>query len=310
MKPSILCVGNANISIHYGIPKPKMCGNMNADTFQMLPSGFAVTCALAVNALGGEGYPCCKIGNDFFGNRIKQCIQSAGSQTRFVYQDKELSTGSVCNLGDDVSVCYSGANLSLSEDDIENAMLSYPDAVVVDMKAGDEIAYCAVTNAMKYKLCTICSFSDLKAIDMDTANDFDYIKNCDIIVVDSVSAHTLTGVSPSSPDLCVKVCLDIIYRFSSKYVVLRLDERGSLSYDGKHCEFYPGIDSSEAFGDISKISFIASFSLDYVRNNNVGHACRAANIVSAYAEMHTSDITNLPTADQINKYVKEQELKI
>lgn len=306
MKYNILSVGNISMKTSYNVPAFKSKGISYADEFRIEPYGNALISSLIVSRLGGEGIICSKLGNDLYGNRLKQFCLDEGVNTRFLNVSKTVPTSSVTDFEDgEYQIVYNGASGTITDDEIEDALVSYPDIVIADMSADSEVCRKVFEFSKKYNVKTIASFDGLKHID-----EYEYISGCEAIIVDYESAYTLTGVEPKSPDMCVKACLKISYNFSPKYVILRLGERGSLSYDGKHCEFHPGIECSENCGTLSELAFIAAFSLDYAKNNNAGHACMAGNIVSAITELKAKSVFELPNAEEVNAFVAEHGLKI
>ncbi len=306
MKHSVLTVGDVCMKTSYGISAPRLHGKVEAGEFRIEPSGSAIICSCLVTRLGGEGVICGKAGGDFCGNKLRQYCEAEEINSRFLFVNNEVSTCFVTEFDKGEScVCYNGAKYTITSDEIEKAMISYPDVAIVDMNMSAEICENAFNFAAKYKVKAIASFSAL-----DYCFDFHYINGCEIIIIDAESARTMTGIEPRTPDMCVKACLNVYTAYSPKYVILRLGERGALSYDGKHCEFYPGIDSSEKFKTISDDAFIASLALDYAKNDNIAHACNAANIVSALTEIRCDSVFKLPTAAEVNEFVKIRELKI
>lgn len=306
MKHSVLTVGKMSVRTSYTVPILKTMGRSEADSMKLEPAGSALVCSSLISRLGGEGIACAKIGGDMFGNKLKQYCESDGLTTRFLFSNAEVATASetVINNGA-YRISFDGAGDTLSEDELENAMIRYPDIALIDMTIDRETCKLAFDYARDYEVRTIASFSKLEHPD-----DFSFISDCDTIIVDAVSAKTLTNIAPQGPDLCVKVCLKLYRDFSPKYVVLRLGERGSIYYDGKHCEFYPGIDSSETLSELSELSFVGAFAYDYVKSDKISHACMAANIVSGLVELNCNSIYTLPTACEVNAFVKERGMKI
>ncbi len=306
MKHSVLTVGKMSVKTNYNVPMLKTMGHSEADMMKIEPYGSALVCSLLISRLGGEGIVCSKIGNDLYGTKLKQFCESENVTTRFLFSNSKVATAgeTVINNGA-YKITFNGAGDTLTADEIENAMIRYPDIALVDMSVDRETVRRTFEYANVYEVRTIASFSKLEHPD-----DFSFISGCDTIIVDAISAKTLTNIAPQGPDMCVKVCLKLHYDFSPKYVVLRLGERGSIYYDGKHCEFYPGIDSSESIDELAEYSFIGTFAYDYVKSESISHACMAANIVSGLTSLKCDSVYSLPTAKEVNDFVKERELKI
>ncbi len=306
MKHSVLTIGNMSVKTSYNVPILKTVGCSEADMMKIQPYGSALICASLVSRLGGEGIVCAKIGNDLYGSKLKQYCENENVTTRFLFSNPEVATAGETVINDNTyRISFSGANDTLTDDELENAMIRYPDVALIDMSINRDTCVRSFKYANEYDVKTIASFSKLERPD-----DFSFIKCCDVIIIDTISAKTLTNIAPQGPDMCVKACLKLHYDFSPKFVVLRLGERGSIYYDGKHCEFYPGIDSTETICELAEYSFIGAFAYDYVKSASISHACMAANIVSGLAALKCDSVYTLPTAKEVNAFVKERDLKI
>lgn len=306
MKHSVLTVGKMSVKTSYNVPMLKTMGHSQADMMKIEPFGSALICSSLISRLGGEGIVCAKIGNDLYGSKLKQYCERENITTRFLFCDPDVATAGETIINDGTySITFNGANDTLSDDEIENSMIRYPDIALIDMSIDRETCKKSFEYAKRYEVRTVASFDKLERPD-----DFSFINQCDTIIVDALSAKTLTNIAPQGPDMCVKVCLKLHYDFSPKYVVLRLGERGSIYYDGKHCEFYPGIDSSEKISELAEYAFVGTFAYDYVKSASISHACMAANIVSGLTAVNCDSIYNLPNAKEVNEFVKERELKI
>lgn len=306
MKHSVLTIGKISIKTNFDVTHLKSMGYSTADSMKIEPYGSALICSSQITRLGGEGIICSKIGNDFYGDKLFKYCEAENLNTRFLFKSLNVPTASEINVNNNSSVImYNGAIDTINSDEIETSMMRYPDIALIDMSLNQDICIKSFELAKKYKVRTIANFDSLKRPD-----DYSYINNCDTIIVDAVSAKTLTCIAAQGPDQCVKICLKLHYDYNPKYVVLHLGERGSIYYDGKHCEFYPGIDSSEEISKLAKYSFISAFALDYIKSDSIGHACMAANIVSGLTSLNCETIFTLPTAEQVNNFVKEKELKI
>ena len=306
MKHSVLTVGKMSVKTSYNVPTLKTMGHSEADAMKLEPYGSALICSSLISRLGGEGIVCSKIGNDLYGTKLRQYCENENIITRFLFSSSDVSTSAETVINDGVyKITYNGANDSITPDEIENAMIRYPDIALIDMTIDRDTCISAFDFAKEYEVRSIASFSKLEHPD-----DFSFINGCDTIIVDAISAKTLTNIAPQGPDMCVKACLKLHYDFSPKYVVLRLGERGSIYYDGKHCEFYPGVDSSENISEIAEFAFVGALAYDYVKSDSISHACMAANIVSGLVALNCENAYSLPTAKEVNDFVKERELKI
>ncbi|MCW3115052.1 MAG: ribokinase [Segetibacter sp.] len=139
MKPSLVVVGSTNtdmviISNHLPAPGETILGG----DFFMNPGGKGANQAVAAQRLGGNVTFIAKTGNDIFGKQSVQLFKDEGMNTELMLVDPVNPSGvaliTLDKKGENTIVVASGANATLSADDVRNARGAITNATLVMMQ--------------------------------------------------------------------------------------------------------------------------------------------------------------------------------
>ena len=144
-KPKILVVGSFVMDqIVTTRVFPRQGQTILAERFNKAPGGKGANTAVAVSRLGAQAVFCSRVGDDAYGERLKKIYAENGIDLRFVRTDKIGQTGLAVVLvekdGANRIIVYPGANLRISEGDVESAFTCYPDAVMAQLESGEDVA--------------------------------------------------------------------------------------------------------------------------------------------------------------------------
>lgn len=137
--PSILVIGSSNTDMVVKTEKfPQPGETILGGQFFMFPGGKGANQAVAAARLGGEVTFVCKIGNDIFGKNAVAGFVHEGIHTDHIFTAASLPSGvaliTVNGQGQNEIVVASGANLALSEADIQKATAPLETADLVLMQ--------------------------------------------------------------------------------------------------------------------------------------------------------------------------------
>ena len=309
-KPRILTVGSANMDIVFSMPRlPNKGESIIAETYSYVPGGKGANAVIAVARLGGDAVFCARIGNDEFGNRLVEAYSREKIDTRYIITDKAAQTGLAAILLEDDGtnriVAYPNANKNLAVEDVENAFLSYPDALLTQFETNAESVIAATEFAARQNIPVIIDAGPVQ-------KDFPYelLKNVSIISPNEVETAQITGISPNNADMCLQACMRLSSMTKAQNIVLKLSDRGCCFYDGKNFEYLPAhyvraVDTTAA-GD----AFTAALALEYLKSKNLSKACKYANAVGALTVTKFGAMSSLPTAAELNAFVAENRIKL
>ena len=309
-KPRILTVGSANMDIVFSMPRiPNKGESLIAEHYGYIPGGKGANAAIAASRLGAYAIFCARLGNDEHGSNLIEAYKRENIDTRFIQADKIAPTGlAAIFLEDDGSnriVVYPGANLKLKADDVENAFLSYPDAVLLNFEADMRAIVAATEYAQKQEIPVIIDAGPVRS-------DFPYedLKQIEIFSPNEVEAAQITGIAPVNAEECMNVCLRLMSMVKAKYVVLKLSDRGCFLFDGQFSDYIPAHNVSAVDTTAAGDAFTAALAIEYMRSRDILLACKYANVVGALTVTKYGASSSLPTAKDVENFIEQREIKL
>ena len=159
MKKRILTVSSAYILIGMGVDRIPEVGESlpQHGSVSYSPGGAGTNTAIALRKLGAESVFCARIGRDPHGETLYDYYKDSGVDVSHLAIDRENPTGcavllSVEDEGEARTVRYPGANLLLSESDVDNAFASCPDALCLQADIGDATLLYAADYAARHEI--------------------------------------------------------------------------------------------------------------------------------------------------------------
>ena len=106
----------------------------------------------------------------------------------------------------------------------------------------------------------------------------------------------------------LRVCMQLYRRVNTKYIVLKLGDKGCYIYDGLRCKVVPAFDiyavDTTAAGD----TFTAALAVEYLRTSgNIVDACIYANAAGALSATKAGAYTSIPRDAEIRKFIAERK---
>jgi len=309
-KPRILVVGSANMDIVLSMPRiPNKGESLVGDGYAYIPGGKGANAAVAAARLGADVVFCARIGADEMGARLIEAYKRENIDSRYIKTDKTTPTGLAAVMLEDNGTnriaVYPKANLNLEAGDVENAFLSYPDAVLTQFETNPDAVIAATVFAEKQNIPVFIDAGPVR-------KDFPYeqLKNIEIISPNEVETAQITGISPANAELCLQASMRLQSMTKAKIVVLKLSDRGCCSYDGKNFEymtshFVEAVDTTAA-GD----AFTAALTVEYMKTKNIVTACKYANVVGALTITKFGAMSSLPAKKDVASFISDKKIKL
>lgn len=308
MQKRVLVVGSANMDFVMNVRTlpNKSETIIERRNYEYIPGGKGANSALTLARLGADSIFCANLGADVHGQKLLELYRENGIDTRFIKTDKRFSTGLAAIMvednGDNRIVVYPGANRGLSPADVEDAMTCIPDAVLLQFEIPEE----AVIAATKFaKMRNIPVFVDTGAV--RKGSNIEELAPLEILSPNEMETFALTGVMPTNFDNCLKAATLLMQRVETKYVVIKLGERGAYIHDGRYSQFVSpyeveAVDTTGA-GD----AFTAAMTLKYIEHHDIEKAVKYANAVGAIVVSKTGASSSLPTNSEVERFIEERE---
>ncbi|MBQ7399919.1 MAG: ribokinase [Clostridia bacterium] len=310
MKPRILVVGSSNIDFVCSMDRVPVQGEtiISDKSYAFVPGGKGANTAVAATRLGGDVVFCTRVGDDSYGKQLSEKYRLEGIDTRFITMDKAARTGlaviMVEETGHNRIAVYPGANMNLSAKDIEGAFTSYPDALVMQLEI-DREAVIAAARLAKENGTKV--FLDAGPATPDFP--LEQLGQLEVLSPNETETKILTGITPNSSANCLRACIELMNRVPSKYIVLKLGDRGCYVYDGTHCHHLAPVDvgtpvDTTAAGD----AFTAALAVRYMQNGgDILDACEFANAVGGYVVTKAGAFPSIPTLRELKEFLKKGE---
>ena len=275
-----------------------------ARNYDLFPGGKGAVLAAALAEYGADTFLCAKLGDDFFGQRLKTLFQKLGINVRSLILESGLKTAFSEKYSDGGSyrktVCR-GAGQYLRPDEVDDALICSPDAIFVQF----EVPSNSILTASDYAGANdVPLFVDASDTIMEIP--LDRLQNVEIFCPNEQSVYRLTGLRLRTPDDCLRAAVLLSNRVKAKYIVIRMGERGIFLYDGVRTEFVtaydvPVLDSSYA-GDI----FFASMCMRYLQNGRkISEAVNYGNFVAAISVQKHGGLSSVPKTKEINELLAD-----
>jgi len=306
MKKRILAVGSSNIDFVGRMPRVPQPGEtlISNDSYAFVPGGKGANSAVAAARLGADVVFCTRVGNDGYAFQLHDKYKAEGIDTRFVFRDKTAKTGlavvMVEQTGHNRIVVYPGANALLSKADIEEAFTCYPDALLIQLETDFDSVVCATEMAHKQGAKVFLDAGPARS-------DYPYysLAPLEVFSPNETETEIITGIRPTGAESCLRAAISICSMIRTKYVVIKLGERGCFVYDGTHCRHIAPVEigiavDTTAAGD----AFMAALTHRYLNNGeDIFEACEYANGVGAYVVTKPGAFPSLPTEKQLREFL-------
>ena len=306
MAKRILVIGSANIDFIVKTPYvPERGETLVAEGgYSLMPGGKGANTAVAVSRLGAQAVFCSRVGDDAYGERLKKIYAENGIDLRFVRTDKIGQTGLAVVLvekdGANRIIVYPGANLRISEGDVESAFTCYPDAVMAQLESGEDVAVYTSQLAAEEGIPFILDGGGASA-----SFRLNKLQKVDLFSPNETETALITGIRPDTLDDCLRASMAICSQTAVGYVVLKLGARGCYIYDGKYCDLIAPFDVQAVDTTAAGDAFTAALATEFLRTGDITASARYANAVGALTVTTAGAINALPTRETVRRFLEQ-----
>ena len=309
LKPRILVIGDARTELVISTDSmPERNGRSEAESVDYFPGGKGIISSVALARLGADAVLCSALGDDIYEKELVEYLESERIDTRYSPKKRGESTPTDIIIkdytGNEKTISYVGAIEKLSESDIEEAFISYPDAVILHGALPEKIIDETVKQTGEHGLPLF-----LLTLPDPSRYPLSRIGECEILVTDENGALKYTGIRPSDQEKCMRACFALSQRVKAKYVIIRLGERGTFLFDGKFSTFVSAYDVAQPKGVESDDAFGAALVYEYLRSDgDIARACDFATVVSAVFLTRGGGLRAYPYFEDVRRFVKRNEI--
>lgn len=304
MTARITIVGSLNMDLVIRSPHiPQPGETIIGGNFQTIPGGKGANQAVAASRLGGQVNMIGRVGNDTFAEILLDNLKSSGVEAGYVQRDANSATGValivVDDSGENIIVVASGANMQLSESDVEAAeqVISSSDILLLQLEVPLEAVTRAAQIAKANGVTVILNPAPARQLPPEL------LKMVDILVPNESETELLTGLKVRNQAELENTAMGLLGSGVGS-VVITLGERGAYFASAEHepqkFDAYQiqSVDTTAA-GD----AFLAGLSVTIGDGGSLPEAVRWGNAAGALAAMRFGAQTSLPTRDEVRQLI-------
>lgn len=309
MKKRVLVIGSSNMDFVCNTERLPEAGETitTKESYMLVPGGKGGNTAVAAARLGADCVFCAKLGNDSYGKALHDFYKNEGIDVRHIKVSREHPTGLASIIvegnGENRIIVYPGANMYMTDEDVEASVITYPGAAIMQL----EINYDRVVEAVRH-----CNERDIPVVlDAGPANkdlDLSRLGRIEIFSPNETETEIFTGIKPYAYESCINAAIAIRNMVDTKYVVLKLGAKGCFIYDGKYANFSEAFKVNAVDTTAAGDSFTAALTLEYLRNGkNILEAARYANAVGAMVASKSGASPSIPTHKEVLDFIERKE---
>ncbi len=226
-KPKIVVIGSCNTDMVVKANRlPEPGETILGESFYMNPGGKGANQAIAAARLGADVTFITKIGYDLFGLQALEIYKSERINTEFVFSDSKKPSGvalvSVDSFGENCIIVASGANQSLSPEDIDKAKdrIQDADTILMQLEIPMETVEYATSIAYNYSKRVIINPAPVSCLNNEL------LRKTNVILPNRIEAEILSGVKITDLDSAHRAVQAISNR-GIENVVITLGKEGA-----------------------------------------------------------------------------------
>jgi ribokinase len=303
MSANIVVVGSSNTDMIIKVPHiPKPGETIIGGTFSTAPGGKGANQAVAAARAGGTVSFVARVGDDMFGEEALKGFKKDGLNIDHVIIDKNDPSGVaeifVAEDGENSIAVASGANLNLSEQDIEAAadVISNADILIMQLEIPVETVYAASKLAHENRVTVILNPAPAQPLKKE------YFKYFSILTPNESETEILTGKAVTDEKSAVEAARVLLDKGIGT-VIVTMGRNGALLVNPDIVEHVPGfkvnaVDATAA-GDV----FNGALAVALAEKNSLRQAISFAN---AAAALSVTKLGAQPSAPQREDILKMQ----
>lgn len=294
----ILNFGSLNIDYVYQLPHFVQPGEtISAENYNIYAGGKGLNQSIAVARAGNEIYHAGKLGKG--GEGLKECLLDNNINTTYLGNSDQNQGHAIIQVNDSGENCiivFSGSNSDIDK--------GYVDMVLDQFDENTYLILQNEINNLSYIIEKACSKNMIIILNPSPVDDS--IQKLDLskitwLFINAVEGQALSGASDYNeiiPNLCSK--------FPGINVLLTLGEKGALCCCNGEITtqeiFKVSVADTTAAGD----TFTGYFISGLVNGRPTKEILKTASAASAISVSRNGASTSIPTAKEVEKYLKEQ----
>lgn len=298
MRKKIAVIGSLNYDIILKIPRlPNKGETLPVEDAAFSAGGKGANQAVQAAKLGIDTYMIGCVGNDSQGDFLIESAQKYGVNIDYIRRTNAPSGMGIVNTLKDGNVfacIVRGANYEVTKKDIDMAvsLLEKTEIVILQMEIPQEINMYAIDKAKECGCKVLMNAAPAEEISRD------YLKKCDILVVNEVEAEFYMKEHIDSVEKAL-VCAGRLSMELGNSCVFTLGKEGAVVAEDGKTEFIPSqnVQAIETTG--AGDSFIGGVGYAMINGMDLVEACKIATCCSAVTVCRMGAQQSMPRLDEV-----------
>jgi ribokinase len=306
MSGHIVVVGSLNMDLVVRSPRhPKPGETIIGGEFRTIPGGKGANQAVAAARLGAKVEMVGRVGADGFGNDLLANLRGVGVSTTCVKQDSAASSGVALIVvdarGQNTIVVASGANMDLTEGDVEAAALAFEGAAVILLQLESPLPAVARAASLARKRGARVILNPAPARPLDA----DMLALVDYLVPNESEAALLTGIEVQDSHSCKRAAVKLLKQGVGG-VILTLGARGALLVNRDGVIRVPAFRVKAVDTTAAGDAFVGAFGVALAASQPPADAMRFASAAAAISVTRVGAQPSMPTRAEVEAFLVER----
>jgi ribokinase len=306
MNGHLVVVGSLNMDLVVRSPRhPEPGETIIGGEFRTIPGGKGANQAVAAARLGAQVEMVGRVGADGFGNDLLANLHAVGVDTTHVKQDSEASSGVALIVvdakGQNTIVVASGANMGLTEEDVNAAASAFEGAaaILLQLESPLPVVACAASLARERGVHVILNPAPARLLDADMLALVDYL------IPNESEATLLTGIKVRD-SRSRKRAAGKLLKQGVGAVILTLGDRGALLVNGDGAIRVPAFRVKAVDTTAAGDAFVGAFGVALAEGQSPVEAMRFASAAAAISVTREGAQPSMPTRAEVEAFLVEQ----
>lgn len=281
---------------------PKVDEVVISEGLKLVPGGKATNAAIGMSRLGEKIWMLGKIGNDFFGESLRDIFKREEIDAQSVVTDSFIPTGTtminVDSRGKNTIIVNEDANIKINQQAIKDFLRQVDEGkIIIDcfyitLEPLPEIVAYAIKEFYKRKITIFCDAAPTSRPLNRKLYPF-----IDFLSCNELEAEAMTGVKVVD-EKNAELAAQKLKQSGAKTIIVTLGEMGSVLLADK-AKYYPGLKVMTVDETGAGDAFRAGFVTEYLETKDLDKAMLMGNKVGAFTVTRLGVYEALPTRDDL-----------
>ena len=305
MAAKILLVGSVMMDLILRCERaPKPSESVLGHDYSNAPGGKGSNAAVAARRAGADVAAYATVGKDSNGEYLLDKWKEAGINTKHVIEREGENTGFVAitleDNGQNRLIIFPGANMKTPPDELEDAFKDKFDAVLLQFEIPFETNKKAIELANEKGIITVLDAGPAQKYDLEG------LPPVTILSPNETETEALVGIYPKDQDTAREASKKLQERNGSKYVVLKMGDKGSYLYGEGLDEMVPPFKVNAVDPTAAGDAFTGVLAMAFVETGDLREAARMANAAGALTCTKLGAQPSLPTKKEIDELMAKK----